>query len=112
MPRLSRPSIVTRALVVVQHGEIEAVHALDVLQLAAGDVADTGPFDLDHVSAQPGEKLRAGGAGLDMGELQNAARCRVLSSSRGSPCFVGVVALGLDGRYSALGAAGHDERAV
>jgi hypothetical protein len=51
-----------RALVVVQHGEIQAVHIRHVLQLAAGDVADAGAFDLDHVGAEPCQQLRAGRA--------------------------------------------------
>ena len=56
----------------VQHREIEAVHIRDVLQLAARDVADAGPLDLDHVGAEPGEELRAGRPGLHMGEVEDA----------------------------------------
>ncbi len=58
-----------RALVVVQHGEIQAVHAFDVLQLTARDVADARALDLDHVGAKPSQKLGASGARLDMGEV-------------------------------------------
>jgi hypothetical protein len=61
-----------RALVVVQHGEIQAVHIRHVLQLAAGDVANAGPFDLDHIGAKPCQQLRAGRARLNVGEVQNA----------------------------------------
>ncbi len=55
----------------VQHGEIEAVHLGDVLQLAAGDVACARPLDLDHIGPEPGQKLRAGRPGLDMGEIKD-----------------------------------------
>src|SRR6516225_3599847 len=61
-----------RALVAVEHGEIEAVGAFDVAQLAAGDVTHAGPFDLDHVGAHIGEQLRAGRARLHVGEIENA----------------------------------------
>ena len=61
-----------RALVVVQHGEIEAVGVGHVLQLAARDVADARTLDLDHVGAEPGEELRAGRPRLHMGEVENA----------------------------------------
>ena len=61
-----------RALVVVQHGEVQAVHAGNVAQLATGGVAFTGFFHLDHVSAKPGQQLRAGRPGLDVGEVKNA----------------------------------------
>ena len=61
-----------RALVVVQHREIQAVHLGNVLQLPARDVADAGPLHLDHVGAEPGEKLRAGRPRLHMGEVENA----------------------------------------
>src|SRR6516225_5787658 len=61
-----------RALAAVEHGEIEAVGAFDVAQLAAGDVTHAGPFDLDHVGAHIGEQLRAGRARLHVGEIENA----------------------------------------
>ena len=61
-----------RTLVVVQHREIEAVHVWDVAQLPARDIADAGPFHLDHVGAEPGQKLRAGRARLHVGEVENA----------------------------------------
>ena len=60
-----------RTLVVVQHGEIQAVHVRNVLQLPARDVADAGTLDLDHVGAEPGQQLRAGRARLDVGEIEN-----------------------------------------
>ena len=61
-----------RTLVVVQHREIEAVRVRHVLQLAARDVAHARTLDLDHVGAEPGEKLGAGGARLHVGEIENA----------------------------------------
>ena len=60
------------ALVRVQHREIEAVGALHVLQLAAGDVAAAGHLDLDHVGAHPRQQLRPGRARLDMAQIENA----------------------------------------
>src|SRR5215468_9959810 len=61
-----------RALAAVEHGEIEAVGAFDVAQLAARDVADAGPLDLDHVGAHISEQLRAGRARLHVGEIEDA----------------------------------------
>src|SRR4051812_16688709 len=60
-----------RPLVVVQHGEIERVRAFDVAQLGARDVADAGTLDLDTVGPEPGQQLRAGRAGLDVGEIED-----------------------------------------
>ena len=60
------------ALVRVQHREIEAVGALHVLQLAAGDVAAAGQFDLDHVGAHPRQQLGPGRPRLDMGHIEDA----------------------------------------
>ena len=76
-----------RALVVVQHREIEAVHLGDVLQLAARDVADAGTLDLDHVGAEPGEQLRAGRARLHVREVEDldAFECFAHRAS----CWVG-----------------------
>ncbi len=59
-----------RALVVVQHGEIQAVRTRHIDQLLARRVADTGTFDLDHIRAEPGQQLRAGRARLNMGEIE------------------------------------------
>ena len=61
-----------RTFVMVQHGEIQAVHLGDILQLATCDVANPWAFDLDHVGAKPGEKLSACRARLHVGEVQNA----------------------------------------
>src|SRR5215468_5773692 len=60
-----------RALVTVEHGEIEAVGAFDVAQLAARDVADAGPLDLDNVGAHISQKLRAGRPRLHVGEVEH-----------------------------------------
>ena len=61
-----------RALVVVEHREVERIRALHVDQLAAGDIADARTLDLDHVGAEPGQKLRAGRARLHMREIEDA----------------------------------------
>ena len=61
-----------RAFAAVEHGEIEAVGAFHVAQLAARDVADARPFDLDHVGAHIGEELRAGRPGLHVRKVENA----------------------------------------
>jgi len=61
-----------RALVMVEHGEIEAVHARDVAQLATCRIALAGALDLDDIRPEPGQQLGTGGSGLDMGEIENA----------------------------------------
>ena len=61
-----------RAFAAVEHGEIEAVGAFHVAQLAARNVADARPFDLDHVGAHIGEELRAGRPGLHVREVEDA----------------------------------------
>jgi hypothetical protein len=71
-----------RALVVVQHREIEAVHIRNVLELLAGGVADPGPLDLDHVRSEPGQELGAGRAGLNVGEVQDADAFKGLAHGR------------------------------
>jgi hypothetical protein len=58
-----------RALVVVQHRKVKAVHIRNIAQLPARDVARAGPLDLDHIGAEPGEKLGAGRTRLHMGEV-------------------------------------------
>src|SRR5216683_2220334 len=68
-----------RALVVVEHGEIEAVDIGNVAQLAARDVADAGTLYLDHVGAEPGKKLGAGWPGLHMGEVEDADAIKCLA---------------------------------
>ena len=42
-----------------------------VAQLVAGDVAASGPLDLQHVRTEPGEQLGARRAGLDTGEVDD-----------------------------------------
>ena len=59
-----------RALVVVEHGEIEAVGARLVDQLAARRIAGARPFHLDHVRPEPGQQLGAGRPRLDVGEVE------------------------------------------
>src|SRR6202041_2587677 len=85
-----------RALVVVEHGEIQAVRVRDVLQLTAGDVANARTLHLDHVGAEPGQQLRAGRARLNVGEIENSnalerlCHCRtpsrICSRMRGELC--------------------------
>ena len=60
-----------RALVAVQHGEIEAVLPFHVAQLPARDVADTGSLDLDAIGPHVAEKLGAGRARLHVGEVED-----------------------------------------
>src|SRR6202011_3827235 len=55
-----------RALVAVEHGEVEAVSTLHVAQLPTRDVAHAGPLDLDAVGAHVAEKLGAGRPRLHM----------------------------------------------
>src|SRR5215471_1619459 len=61
-----------RALVVVEHGVIQAVGVRHVAQLPAGDVAGAGALDLDHVGTEPGEQLGARRAGLHVTEIEDA----------------------------------------
>ncbi len=62
-----------RALVMVQHREIEGSRRrAHVAQLAARRIAHAGAFHLDNIGAEPGEKLRAGRARLDMGKIEDA----------------------------------------
>ena len=60
-----------RTLVAVHHREVQAVDIRNVTQLGARDVAGSRALDLDHVGAEPGEKLRANRPGLDMREVQD-----------------------------------------
>ncbi len=75
-----------RALVVVEHGEIQAVDIRLVLQLTARDIANAGTLDLDHVGAEPCQQLRASRSRLDVRKIENANAlqrlCHVLLSSR------------------------------
>jgi len=61
-----------RALVVIEHGEVERVGALHIDQLAARDITHARTLDLDHVGAEPCQQLRAGRARLDMRKIENA----------------------------------------
>src|SRR5262249_47828146 len=61
-----------RALVRVEHREIEAVGALHVLQLAAGDVAAPRHLNLDHIGAHPREELGRGWRRLDVTHIEDA----------------------------------------
>ncbi len=58
-----------RALVAVEHGEVQAVGVRHVAQLPARRVA-LRRLELDHVRAQPGEQLRAGRARLHVHALE------------------------------------------
>ncbi len=60
-----------RALVVVEHREIQAVDAGNVAQLPARDVTFAGTFHLDDVGAEPRQQLRAGRSRLHVSEIQN-----------------------------------------
>ena len=60
-----------RALVAVEHREIQGVRILDMTELIARDVACTGTLHLDHVRAEPGEQLRAGGTRLNVREVDD-----------------------------------------
>jgi hypothetical protein len=60
-----------RALVAVEHGEVERVHIRNVAQLRARDVTGAGALDLDDVGAEPGQHLRAGRARLHMREVDD-----------------------------------------
>ena len=68
-----------RALVAIEHREVQAVHSRDVAQLATRDVALAGAFDLDDVGSQPGEKLRAGRPRLNVSEVENANAVQCLA---------------------------------
>jgi hypothetical protein len=61
-----------RPLVVIQHGEVQAVGPGNVAQLLARDVAAAGLLDLDHVGAEPGQQLCASRSGLHVREIENA----------------------------------------
>ena len=61
-----------RALVVIEHREIQAVGIRDVAQLLARDVSGPRTLNLDHVSAKPGQQLSAGRPRLHVSEIENA----------------------------------------
>src|SRR5690606_15882438 len=58
-------------LVMIEHRKIEAVRIRDIPKLAAGDIADARPLDLDDVGTEPSEKLRAGRTRLHVREIEN-----------------------------------------
>jgi hypothetical protein len=60
-----------RALVVVQHREVEAVHVRQIPKLTPRDVADPRPFHLDDVGAEPRQQLRASRSRLHMREVED-----------------------------------------
>ena len=60
-----------RALVAIEHREVERVLALYVTELTSCDVADAGPLDLDAVGAHVAEELRAGRARLHVREVED-----------------------------------------
>ena len=59
------------ALIVIEDQEVNAVNALAVGEVRAGAVAAPGVFHLDDIGAQKTEHLRARGASLNMGEVEN-----------------------------------------
>ncbi len=61
-----------RALVRVEHREIQTVHARNVAQLAARHVPFAGAFHLDDVGAQPREQLRTRRTRLHVREIEDA----------------------------------------
>ena len=67
------------ALAAVQHGEIQAVGAGNVAQLAARGVAFARLFDLDHIGAEIRQNLRACRSGLDMRHVQDPHAFQSLS---------------------------------
>ncbi len=69
-----------RALVAVEHREIEAVRAFDVAQLPARDVADARPLDFDHVRPHITEQLGAGRARLHVCEVEHTHAVERLAS--------------------------------
>src|SRR6185436_10527071 len=88
-----------RALVPVEHREVEAVYSRDVAQLAARDIPLAGSFHLDDVGSEPRQQLRAGWTGLNVREIEDANpvqclahRCAPLKTNGVTscePCFAG-----------------------
>ncbi len=60
-----------RALVAVEHREVQGIGVGDVAQLATRDVARTRALHLDHVSAEPGQQLGTSRAGLHVREVDD-----------------------------------------
>ena len=63
---------VMRALVPVQHREIQAVDARNVAKLAAGGIALTRSFNLDDVGSEPRQNLCARRSRLHVRHVQNS----------------------------------------
>src|SRR5262249_31765595 len=61
-----------RLLVGVQREEVAAVHARLLGAAVAAGIALAGLLPLDDLGAQPGQELGAGGARLELGEVQHA----------------------------------------
>src|SRR6266567_3556897 len=61
-----------RALVAVEHREIEAVGTFHVAQLPTRDVTYAGPLDLDAVGAHVAQQLGAGRPRLHVGEVEDS----------------------------------------
>ena len=81
-----------RALVVVEHREVQAVDIGDVAQLSPRRIALARSLDLDHVGAEPGQQLRAGRARLHMREVEdaNAFQCLAHRADLALPCQLGL----------------------
>jgi hypothetical protein len=60
-----------RALVAVQHGEVQAVGIRHIAQLPARRIT-LRRLELDHVRAHPGQQLRTGRPRLHMGHVEDA----------------------------------------
>ena len=60
------------ALVGVECEEVAAVHAGFLGAAIAARLPLAGLLHLDDVGAEPGQELRAGGAGLELGQVQDA----------------------------------------
>src|ERR1700679_3776317 len=71
-----------RTLVVIQHGEIEAVDVRDIAQPLARNFTAARLFDFDHVGAEPSEQLRAGGTRLHVREIQNSNSVQCLTHAK------------------------------
>jgi hypothetical protein len=60
-----------RSLVGVEHREIQRIDVGDIPQLVTRHIATGEALDFQHVGAEPGEHLGAGGAGLYSGEVDD-----------------------------------------
>src|SRR3984957_7248599 len=90
-----------RALVMVQHREVQAVHVRNIAQLFARDIAGAGAFHFDDVSAEPGQQLRAGRTRLHMREVEYAHAIQCLRHSRVSgQLYLYIVWFLVPGAYS------------